>query len=231
MRLLQPLHFLRLPFQRGKMFLFCRKLVQQGILSNSCTLSLIQRTFLLLRGFSFRFRRTHTALVRLNQHGQVLQQLRMFRQEILLFRFFRQPKKVLHGVRRRITVRLTLLPEQFPRAFQQFTVAHINGIVKQLSKDLVFLVAVCLQKFLNLPLRQHHNLFELLRIQPQKLSTAFRHLRRAGQRVFFRLPKRCIQKPIAKLIFRASFFSIMNRALCGVIPSTLPEREAHRRIC
>ena len=42
-------------------------------------LSLIQRTFLLLRGFSFRFRRTHTALVRLNQHGQVLQQLRMLK--------------------------------------------------------------------------------------------------------------------------------------------------------
>ena len=130
------------------------------------------------------------SLLPLRQAAQILQQRRVLRLEalqLLRIQTLRGAELRQHQKAQLLAPAAAPVPQRVPGALQQILVAQIEGIVEELAQDLVFLVAVGPQELLELPLGQHDDLAELLRVQAQQLLAALPHPVGALQRRPLRL--------------------------------------------
>ena len=111
------------------------------------------------------------------------------------------------------------------RSRQQILIVQIRGAVEELAQNFVFLVAVSLEKFPELPLRQHDDLAELFGAQTQQLFYPCRHFLCPGERLMSGFPQRCVWIGLAVLILRSAFFDKVQTALHLVLFFALPKTQ------
>ena len=117
-----------------------------------------------------------------------------------------------------------------PRPGQQVLVPEIGGAVEEPSQNLVFLVAVGVEKFPEFPLGQHDDLAKLLGIEAQKRLDALRDPHRPLDGGLLRLTEQGVGLCVPVLVRRAAFLAEMQAALHLVFPAALEEAELHHRV-
>ena len=175
----------------------------------------------------------HFPLLLLCQRLQVFKQSGMPRQKALrLLR--RQPlRRKKHIAHQKPQFLLPCAPppgQLVSRPTQQILEAEILAVIKELAQDLVFLVAVSLQKFPELSLSQHHDLAKLLRVQAQKLLDAFGHLIGALGGFPVRLLQQCADLLIAVAALAAPLFGKVDAPVDGILPAALFKAQLHHRV-
>ena len=175
-----------LHFKLGEVFIFLLKLIEPAAQLCRRALLLIQGIQRLLGGLRLRGELLRRSLLLPDQFFKVPAQVGVpgMKQEFLLSReLLRHVKKLCERV-------FNLPAPVRPGIFQlllgglkQLRVVFVEAVVKELPEDLIFIIASGLQELVELPLSQHDDLAELVRIHPEKLLNPIRDRRGPLDRV------------------------------------------------
>ena len=167
-----------------------------------------------------------------HQAAQILDQGRMAGQKGLLL----LPVKALGALEGDLHQTAQLLRpgaaaarQRVPRLEQQILVIHIDGIIKELAQDLVFLVAVGLEELFKLPLGQHDDPAELLGVEAQQLLAALRDFFRPLDGGGVRLTEQRLDGPVV-ILLRSPLFAEMDAPLHGIFFPVLPKAQEYPRV-
>ena len=173
------------------------------------------------------------SLFLLRQRPQILQQRGMAGQEALRLsrlQLIRGQEHIPHEVAQFLLPFAAASAKLVPGPAQQVLVTEVLAVIEELAQDLVFLVAVRLQKLPELPLGQHHDLPELLRVQTQQFLNPSGHLVRALGGFPVRLLQQRADLLVAVAALGPPLAGKVDTAVDGVLLAALLKAQLHHRV-